>query len=350
MTAELLDLLLARLSTLGTKRALIALLRVANKERGLSTGAIPLYGTKADLLDRVRQGVNDGLIRIDRLAHLVDELEENGRQHIFLFDLTPDGQRALRSAALQEALVPLPTRATVEMYSDPREDVRTYFVKRSSALVVKQLRTATFWEKDQERSYSDATERATVHVLRRHRAVNLLQVFPEQGTAEIRIDRITPLLRANSTEIEANLRAFLETISPVLDADVHLHPTPIWDFFHAIVNDRSGTYMSTDRARDPSVTVNISNRRARDHGSDVRDHPSYEYSSADYARDQVNIYWDIEHLLGSVDPQRGAPERVHTLLSRFDCRDRPYAKVYVPATIPPEVLSSVTERIRGFVG
>jgi len=38
--------------------------------------------------------------------------------------------------------------------------------------------------------------------------------------------------------------------------------------------------MSTDSAQDASVTVQISNRRASDRGTDVRDHSSYRYEAA----------------------------------------------------------------------
>ena len=83
--------------------------------------------------------------------------------------------------------------------------------------------------------------------------------------------------------------------------------------------------MSTDGAEDPSVKVSISNRRAGHAGHDVRDHPSYDYASAPYVRDHVNIYWHTEQLVATLDPQRGDPERVHTILSRF-CFRQPHIR------------------------
>ena len=174
----------------------------------------------------------------------------------------------------------------------------------------------------------------------------MFRVFPGKEKAEIRLDRIMHSIM--DKEIKHNLRAFLEVLAPVIDVDRHLRPTPIWNGFAAIIDCRDGTYMSTDGAEDPSVKVNISNRRAGGAGHDVRDHPSHQLSTTDYARDQVNIYWDTEPLVPNWDPARGDPPQVHTILSRFALDDREYGKVYIAATVSPEVLSGVTERIRGF--
>ena len=158
-----------------------------------------------------------GLLPLTRLATLVDELEENGGQHLFLFDLTTDGLAALRPATLQQAFPPMPPGPTPAMYADPPDHPQIYFVQRPDALVVKQIHTATFWEKDEERSYSDATERALIVVRRQRRAINLFRVLPDQRRAEIRIDRITHSL--GDKDIGEHLRGFLAALDPILNIE-----------------------------------------------------------------------------------------------------------------------------------
>ena len=323
MNDELLDLLLTRLRAARDKRAIQALLRAITKERGLRRGDLRITGTKEELLHHIREGIDRGLLPVTRLATLVDELEENGGQHLFLFDLTPDGLAALRPATLQQAFPPMPPNPAPAMYADAPDHPQIYFVQKPDALVVKQIHTATFWEKDEERSYSDATERATIVVRRQRRAVNLFRILPDQERAEIRIDRITHSL--GDKDIGEHLRAFLTALDPILNIDTHLRSTPIWDGFRAIVNHRPGTYMSTDGAEDPSVKVSISNRRAGNTGQDVRDHSSYDYASAHYVRHRVNIYWHTDRLVATPDPQQGDPERVHTILSPV-CFRQPHVR------------------------
>lgn len=346
MNGDMLDLLLARLGAGRDKRAIQGLLRAVNDERALRPGDLRVTGNKEDLLQHIRDGIDRGLIAVDRLATFVDQLEENGGQHIFLFDLTPDGVAALRPAAFRRAFSAMPTSPTPAIYADIPNPPQIYFSHRPEALVVKQIHAATFWEKDEERSYSEEDERTIVVVRRQRRALNLFRVLPGKHQVEIRIDRITRSI--GDKEIVEYLRAFLVTLEPVLDVEQHLCPTPIWDGFRAIVNCRDGTYMSTDGAEDPSVKINISNRRAGGVGQDVRDHPSYQFAATAYVRDHLNIYWDTEQLVANWDPERGDPKRVHTILSRFTLGDRAFGKIYIAATVSPEVLSGVTERVRGF--
>lgn len=346
MNGELLDLLLARLRAARDKRAIQGLLRAVNDEQALRRGELRITGNKDELLQHIRDGIDRRLLSVHRLATFVDQLEENGGQHLFLFDLTPDGLAALSPTTFRHAFPPIPPGPTPAMYADIPDQPQVYFSDRPDALVVKQIHAATFWEKDENRSHSDDTERTTVVVRRRRRALNLFRLLPDQQQAEIRLDRITHGI--GDKEVGEYLREFLLTLDPILNVDRHLRPTPIWNGFRAIVNCRAGTYMSTDGAEDPSVKVNISNRRSGGRGHDVRDHPSYQFAATDYVRDHLNIYWDTEALAPIVDLDRGDPKRVHTILSRFTLDDRTYGKVYIAATISPEVLSSVTERIRGF--
>ena len=343
---ELLELLLSRLRTAPDKRAIQGLLRAVNEECGLRRGELRVTGNKMDLLGNVRDAANTGLLPLSSLAAFVDRLEENGGQHLFLFDLTPEGCAELTPLALEQAFPPAPSNPTAAMYAALPDLSRFCFLQRQDALIVKQIHAVTFWEKDDNRSFSNETERATVFVRRQHRALNLLRVLPSQRQAEIRIDRVSDGI--GDKDIREHLSSFLRALEPILDASRHLSPTPIWNGFANIASWRDGTYMSVDGAEDSSVKIQISNRRAGGFGSDVRDHSSYQFSEDTYVRDQLNVYWDTERLVGNRDPERGDPARVHTILSRFKLDAREYGKVYVAATVSPEVLSSVTEHIRNF--
>ena len=139
MNGSLLDSLLARLDAARDKRAIQGLLRSVKTEQGLSPDQLRISGSKADLLHQIRVGVNGGFILIDRLLTLVDRLEENGGQHLFLFDLTPEGAAALRPSAFQSAFASIPSTPTPAMYADMPSQAELYFQQRPDALVVKQI-------------------------------------------------------------------------------------------------------------------------------------------------------------------------------------------------------------------
>ena len=345
MSDNLLDLLLDRLRATSGNRAIQSFLREVKDERSLKRGELLVSGTKEQLLQHICDAVNHEHIAVRRLATLVAHLEENGGQHIFLFDLTPEGVEALNAESLRLAFPPM-ADLTPDMYSAKPAQPRIYFQQRSDALVVKQIRTSTFWKKDEERSFDRPTERAVVTVLRESRAVNLFRVCPRDQHAEIRIDRLSGYVR--DKDMEEHFLTFLRDLSPVLNPTLHVTPTRIWQGFSDIIRSRDDTFMNTDFAQSDSVNVNISNRRAGLRGQDVRAHVPYDLSSSGYARDTLKIHWLVDKLLTNWD-EEDDPLTVHTILSRFGCNGDEYGKVYIGATISPEVLTSVTKRIRSFV-
>lgn len=345
--SELADLLLKRLREASSNRALQDLLRTVKEEQQLTSKQLRITGRKDELLQNIRYGIDRNILSLARLASLVDRLEENGGQHIFLFDLTAEGFADLHSQAFRQTFPAMPTEPTAVMYSHTPAQPQTYFSERADGLVVKKIHTVTFWEKDEDKSYSDENVRATVYVRQSKRAISLFKVNRKQRIAEIRISKTTSAMDDKSAG--EHLQDFTQTLSPVLYIDQHLRPTSIWDGFRAIVRERDGTFMATDDTHDPSVRITISNRRAGWHGRDVRDHPTYTFDDANYVRKRLNIYWDTERLLLAHNgPGQGNPERVHTILSKFELDGRAYAKVYVAAIVSPEVLSGVTKYIRQF--
>jgi hypothetical protein len=336
---DLLKALVARLQAARAKVRLELLLKQSRQDQGLSRRAFRASGTMEELAQAVFVAAEKGALTPEHLARVVDEVEENGGQHIFLFDLTPDGVALVRSGRLQRSFTRLPPQPTVAMYSELPAATRTYLEDRGpDGLAVKQIARAAYWERDEENSYSEEDRRVVATVRRQRRAVNLFKVNPLRAEAEIRIDRVRNQM--DDVLATALFQQFKTTLEDVVDFERHLTVTPIWNGFRLIVNDLETTYMSTDSARDPSVSVHISNRRDSDRGTDVRQHISYRYTSTDYTRDSLNIYW---RLAGD-----GEENKVHSILSRTKLPDRDYSKVYVAAKIERDQLSHVIERIRQF--
>jgi len=331
LSTELLDALVSRLREARAKGRLELLLKQIKQEQDVPRRKFRASGTIDQLREAVQIAAEDGSISVNVLASLVDEVEENGGQHIFLFDLNEAGRQQVRSEAFKDSFHALPTQPTPAMYADLPSAKRTYIAEKTNRIVVKQIYRATYWEKDEDRSYSHADERATIMVRRHRRAINLLLLDPVLGRAEVRIDRVRGQM--DDGLALTLFSEFQEDLKDNFDFAFLTTPVPIWRGFTRIVSDRDNTYMSIDGARDASVNVNISNRRENDRGTDVRDHPAYTYTTGDYVRDTLNVYWLQE-----------GKEKIHTILSRVP--DATIGKVYVAAKIDAEQLAYVLERIR----
>lgn len=332
MNPELLAALLGRLQESRAKRRLESLLKRIKQEQDVPRQTFRASGTIEQLREAVGRAAAEGLISAQDLASLVDEAEENGAQHIFLFDLNEAGKARARSQEFRATLPALPAQPTPAMYAELPGSKRTYLSARTGRVVVKQIYKAEYWEKDEEasRTLSNENRRVNVTIRRERRAINLLSLDPVLGRAEVRIDRVRGQL---DDSLALDLFAqFKDDLSEVFDFDSLSTPVEIWRAFPAIVADREGTYMSTDGAKDASVSITISNRRENELGTDVRNHPTYAYATDDYVRDTLNVYW-----------LRGG-EKVHTILSRVPGTG--LSKVYVAAKLEPSLLDYVIERIR----
>ncbi len=331
---DLLPALIRRISAARGKQKLEALLRETRDRLHLGR-AIRVTGNLPELENSVQGAIIDGHISEQQVRDLVDEVEETGGQHIFLHTLTDSGRRRLTENRLSQAFNAPPQHVTAHYYGD--EPVRqTYFLTRHDKLVVKQLYTAEYWERNEEESQRGATRRVFVEELQRRRAVNLLVVDPARGEAETRIDRVTGTI--NNNMVLEELERFEHTLSAAVDVVADLGPVRL-DFL-ALVQHRDGTFMAVDRAQDPSVAQLISSRRHGMDGTDVRDHPKW-MSGNEYVRDSMAIHWIL-------DDERS----VYTLISavEFDVDGETveHTKVYVSAKVTPEELQYVLGRIRQF--
>ena len=331
---DLVDLLLQRLRTAGSKTSLQDLLRAVNEEQELKRGELKITGNLEELLERTRDALSRNWLGVERLSSLVDSHEENGGQHVFLFDVTAAGLKALKSKAFRANFDVMPSHPTAAMYAELPQVDCTYFSERPDALVIKQVYRTAYWEKDEDLSSSTDTVRTTISVRRERRALNLFRLMPEEKKAEIRVDRVRGEM--DDSLALTLFSEFLDVLSPVVDAQTHLQPTKIWHGFTGIVADQDHTYMSTDTAQDASVAVRMSNRREDTKGQDVRNHPDFKFIGPSYSRKNLNVYWLTEY------------SKIHTILSHFEQEGRQHGKVYVGAKISAEELTDVTERIRQF--
>jgi hypothetical protein len=313
------------------------------EHRGIPRPLEPKHTGSVEELENALQGaVVDGHIDTAEIKALVDEIEETGGQHVFLFKLTPAGRAALTSATLGGQFHAPPQTVTPGFYADLPRTTCVFIGDRPNQLIVKEVYTGSFWEPDEEESVDTPKKKTRVTVLRERRAVNILRIL-NNGDVEIRIDR---LKGANDTSLALEgLEQFKQRLAAVVDFDAHLEPVAIRAAFPAIVAAENETVMLTDRATDASASQGFSSRRdSPTRGTDVRRHPNYRLKGNNYVRDSVNIYWKID---GS------DKDLVYTIVSAVDIGDDPaapveYTKVYFSAKVSPAELDYVITRIRHF--
>ena len=180
------DLLFALLKDQGTLEQAGMFLR----SKGLEHSS----GNWKDMVDtRLRPAYDEGRLSLDELRQFLGEVEEHGRQHVFLYKLGSGQEirslfdekrlvQAISNSGIvgrlgQASLVNMPDKPTVtEVRYDHRGDVR--------CLVVKMVETRQTLSNKQE---SESHGRLVVSYDRRpYRAVNLVRIW-SNGRAEVRI-------------------------------------------------------------------------------------------------------------------------------------------------------------------
>jgi len=339
----LVDLLLEQLFAERAKHRVQELLKFTKVSAGLPRSGLRVSGDVEAVADTVRKAVSDKILSLEALAALVDSVEENGGQHIFLFSLTSLGYQALTASRLRNSFPDIPKHPTAAFYSKLPSVSRTYCVPRGDLLALKEIRTAEYEVLDHEAATLTDDRRIVVYKRVRRRAVNLLIVNPATKEVEFRIDR-TSDRQDNSLALKL-FSEFRTRLQPVLDISKHLQPLPIWNAFRKMVLAKDETFMSNDQAEDPSVVHKLSNRRAKMHGTDVREHPRYDMNESRYKRKALNIFWRV--------PNGSAKQlHVHTVLTKVVLIAPPppieCGKVYIAAKVEPKELQHVLGRIRHF--
>jgi hypothetical protein len=311
---------------------LAELLSKIKASAGLPRDAFRATGNREQLHTAMLKALETAHVTVGQLAALVDAIEDNGGQHVFLFSLTSQGRRELTSAALsaQFQTRPAPSEA---LYAPLPSSRRTYFHQDGPVGVLKQTATETFWEK-QDTEEDDNVRRVT-YTRESSRAVNLLLVDTGKGVAEIRIDKVRG---ATDEKLCGNyLTNFLDGLHGRVRIGDHVVPVPVWNGYGAIAGNRAETFMAVDDAFDPVVNAKIASRREGTTGKDVRDHRLYRFDSS-FTRRFLTVYWRIPD----------SETLVHTLISRLSWNGTDLGKVYVPAKCSSAELTYVLGRIREF--
>ena len=149
-----------------------------------------------------------------------------------------------------------PTSPTENAYDAYPTDRLTWHVDKYARLVLKQVYTATYWEKNEKESKTTTEREIIVRDRVKQRAINMLIVDRAKKRTEIRIARVEGAHDSNLKAVE-RFGAFLERLSPFLNIENHLTPTPIWNAFFAIAHDRQEIAMGWDRGTESRLTMTL---------------------------------------------------------------------------------------------
>jgi hypothetical protein len=334
--------LVQRLFDARAKTKLQQLLKDAKSRGDVPRDAFRTTGDDEQLLHAVQAAVIDGHLSEAELARLVDIVEENGGQHIFLFNVSPAGRAALTPRAFARHFNAVPEEPDEAFYAEYPDDKLTVYEQRDDGIVVKQVFTTSYWEKNRDRSEETANRRIEVYDKVSRRSINMFVFDPATGHVEIRIDKVRGLDDKLATTM---FQEFSRDLLRVVHISEHLVPVRVSDGFEGIIAARDETFMSVDEAFDASASMRFANRREEVRGRDIRDHPAYlrAVRRQALARETVRVYWLYEN-----------DKRLHSTISMItvedDDGDREYGKVYVPAKLTPDELGHVIARVRHFAG
>jgi hypothetical protein len=332
----LVEKLIDRLLAAQGKRRIQDFLRDRKTERNIERSAFRITGNSDDAGNALRAALGQGHVTIAEIASLVDEIEENGSQHIFLFNLTRRGQQDFSLDRIARRFRRAPSPPTEQLYIGlPHNPMLYYREMPDGRIIVKEVSRRDYWKRSEDESSRTDTRRVDVWNLEAARAVNLLVIDLEEATIEVRIDRISHHVRFDQLfEIYYEFLAHF----PMFEIGETVVAHEVWNGFPAIVRSREGTFIATDEAVDESVKHRLSSRRQAPWGTDIREHPAYDMDRENYTRDTLNVHWILDE---------SGDSRVHTIISRVKNEDGvDLAKVYVGARVTPKELDDVLDRIR----
>jgi hypothetical protein len=337
MQSMLVDSLIERLFAAEANKKVADLLRSIRDDHGLTSQQLRITGSEEELKAALRQAITIGALPVNDLAAHVDAVEENGNQHIFIFDMTAGGVAELtpQRARGQRISATTPTENAYDAYPGDR---LTWHVDRLNRLVLKQIHTASFWRKNDQESTRTEEREVLIYDRVRRRAINMLVIDSSRRRAEIRVSRVEGSLESDRKAVE-RLAEFVSRVAPFLKLEEHLTPTPIWNAFFAIATNREEVVMHWDRAAEARLSVTLSDRMLG-RGGDVRDHPDYRLHGQKWARKELRVSW----LRGSGEDS----EEIAVKLSEVKYEDVPIGKVEFYKPTDPESLNYVIGRIRHF--
>lgn len=320
-----------------SREQIITVLRLLKDSDDNAKRELRISGNLDDLEKQFSDAVGRGWITTAKLAKMVDEAEENGNQHVFLFNLTEAGLKALTSAIALSRFKRESANPTEALYEALPE--QTVFVRATSddAFIVKEVFTATYWVTSSTTHPTD-DEEIIVRNRLRQRAMNMLVIDSSQRRAEIRIARIDD--RGETIEnTVVRLKRFIDLLQPWLSIDDHLTPVPIWDSFPLLQQNRDEVVMPSDKSASSTSNQNMSIRKRGTH-ADIRDDPDYPKSAATHARTEMRIEW--------IRGRKEDGDYIPCRLAEFKVDKRQLAKIEIRARLQMDALSYVIGRIRYF--
>jgi hypothetical protein len=294
-------------------------------------------GNLEELETQLVAAVGRGWVSIRELAATVDEAEENGNQHVFLFDLTDAGREHITRGGALRHFREAPHDPVEEAYSDL--PTGTVLVRNITAEVflVKEVFTAAYWI-TRSTTHPSEDEEIIVRERQKQRAMNLLVADTGRSTVEIRIGRIEDRgeTRQNLTR---RFNDFIARLGRWFDVQLDLVVVPVWDAFPLIQQDRDFVIMPSDRSASATANQLMAVRRRGQH-ADIRDDPDYPANARTYARSEMRLEW----IRGAGDNAEYIPCRI----SEFAIDEQKFAKVEFRQRIERDALNYVIGRIRHF--
>ena len=329
----IIDLLLQRIVDARSVTRLTAKLQHIKAAKGLKRNELRTTGTTDQICDSARAAVERGLIEISDVAEVVDELEENGGQHIFLFRCTTGADASNLEAKVAEAFHAKPADPTPAYYSEFPTTNRIYYEPLGHVGRAKQIGKTDFWVRDEDESHEDENVQVTVHRREEARIVNLLIVDPTENLVQVRIGQAS--YRAPAKQWEKDYKDFLERLDPTVDFGP-LIPIPVWRGFRNQVLNRDETYMKVDEAHDMSSSQSIA--LLRHIGQDIREYPDYNLDDTKFSRDFLNIYWLL-------NDEKGNEIGVYTNQKKVEVGGHEVCKIWISRHLSKHVLDNVLARI-----
>ena len=305
------------------------------EERALGHRNLKATGSYEELCDSISEAIDNGHLSLDDIAKIVNEVEENGRQHIFLFS---EENTKYLSDIVEQLSGNFPHAQTSDVRKNyaklPAED-RVWYEDRSPTHILKFTGTTSYWTINAEQSQESEERIVIVKDKRQSRVIHLLKVHSDSGLIEVRIQAAGA--DAPSTQWKTDFFMFANLFSSVLPLE-QLSAVPIWKGFRSQIKETEGTYLVTDEAFEAQTTQRISLRR--EHGKDLREHKDYDLDDIRFARDTLNIYWFVHD-------QEDDEYRIHTIQQRVNLNKNEYAKVWISRHVPNECIDILLDRIIG---
>lgn len=330
--------LISRFVQLGCKEDLRVLLSQLKEAHNLGN-AIKIKSDD-EIARSLRVAIDAEHLTIEDLYALLDEKEENGGQHIYLFDLTDVGRRDIRARDLAERFGGIDDLSARIRYS-PLPATHTWFEQRGPLLVVKRISTEEYAHPSFFHSrLIDGVEYRSPQPQKR-RFVSLLIIDPVSGQAELRIERLGG---HNSKHAQEMFLKIKNELFPTIDLIEHFKSVRVDYGFDGITSNRTETFMSHDAYTDGGFGGRFVRRRDEGGMIDIRDDPGWQSTlhRLTVCRKSLSVYWVTENAL-RLHSVLSTPEILMGINNRLE-----FGKVFIQEKMSPDQVSHVVNRVRHY--